>query len=118
MLMETAIAIPRPISEVAEQLARRLGMSLGELYTAAIVAYISTYPSGDIRDSEKINCPSRAGSHARLRRRGSRLCWILGCFISSTSLTAALNQVYATESSALDPVLVKIQSASLGGETW
>ena len=78
--METAIAIPRPISEAAEQLARRLGMSLGELYTTAIAAYIATYPSGDI--------------------------------------TVTLNQVYATESSALDPVLVKIQSASLGGETW
>lgn len=78
--METAIAIPRPISEAAEQMAQRLGLSLGELYTAAVAAYIATYPSGDI--------------------------------------TAILNQVYATESSALDPVLVKIQSASLGGETW
>ncbi len=78
--METAVAIPRPISESAERLARQLGVSLAELYTAALTAYVTKYPGNDV--------------------------------------TATLNQVYATEPSALEPALVKIQVASLGGERW
>jgi hypothetical protein len=34
------------------------------------------------------------------------------------SISARLNQVYATESSELDPVLAKMQFASLGYEKW
>ena len=77
--MEAEIAIPRPISEAAEQLAHTLGMSLSELYTAAVTAYVTAHqPSG---------------------------------------ITETLDQVYATEPSAIDPTWVHIQLASVG-ETW
>ena len=33
-------------------------------------------------------------------------------------VTEALNRVYATEPSDLDPVVAKAQSAALGRETW
>ncbi len=50
--MKTAISIPNPISEAAEQLARKLGMTLSELYTAAISAYMVSHQP-DI--TEKLN---------------------------------------------------------------
>jgi hypothetical protein len=50
--MKTDISIPNPISEAAEQLARKLGMTLSELYTAAISAYMAVHQS-DI--TEKLN---------------------------------------------------------------
>ena len=34
------------------------------------------------------------------------------------SVTEALNQVYETESSEIEPELVKIQMVSVGGDTW
>ncbi len=39
--MSTDIHIPRPVSEAAEKLAQRLGISKSELYTAAITAYMA-----------------------------------------------------------------------------
>lgn len=41
--MRVDISIPNPISEAAEQLAQELGMSLSELYTAALSAYVARY---------------------------------------------------------------------------
>jgi hypothetical protein len=55
-------------------------MSLSELYTAALAAYVATYESEDV--------------------------------------TAQLNEVYETEESALEPELVSLQVASIGGENW
>jgi hypothetical protein len=37
---------------------------------------------------------------------------------TQNDITARLNQIYATESSTLDPVLAKMQFASLGVEQW
>jgi len=50
--MKADISIPNPISEAAEQLARKLGMTLSELYTAAISAFMASHQS-DI--TEKLN---------------------------------------------------------------
>lgn len=75
------ISIPGPVFKRAEQLARSLGMSLSELYTAALSAYIESYKN-------------------------------------NSSVTEKLNQIYETESSSIDPELVKIQVDSLGDETW
>jgi hypothetical protein len=50
--MKADISIPNPISEAAEQLARKLGITLSELYTAAISAYMASHQS-DI--TEKLN---------------------------------------------------------------
>ena len=77
--MKADISIPNPIYEAAEQLAQRLGMSLSELYTAALTAYVTAHQE---------------------------------------EVTEALNRVYETESSTIEPVLVRIQLASVGGETW
>jgi hypothetical protein len=46
--MKTEISVPNPIFEAAEQLAQELDMSLSELYTAALAAYMATYQNGGI----------------------------------------------------------------------
>ena len=46
--MKTAISIPNPVFEAAEQLAKELGMSRSELYTTAIVTYIEAHRSEDV----------------------------------------------------------------------
>ncbi len=78
--MKTDISIPNPIFKAATKLAQKLDMSLSELYTAALVAYVATYENEDI--------------------------------------TAQLNEVYETEKSVLEPELVALQVASIGGESW
>lgn len=39
--MKTAISIPDPIFQKAEQLSKRLGISRSQLYTAAVIFYVS-----------------------------------------------------------------------------
>lgn len=46
--MKTEISVPNPIFEAAKQLAQELGISVSELYTAALAAYMATYQNGDI----------------------------------------------------------------------
>lgn len=46
--MKTDISIPNPLFEAATKLAQKLDMSLSELYTAALVAYIAIYENEDI----------------------------------------------------------------------
>lgn len=41
--MKTAISIPDPIFEAAEELARRLGMSRSELYATAVSQYLDSF---------------------------------------------------------------------------
>jgi hypothetical protein len=46
--MKTAISIPNPVFEAAEQLARRLGKSRSQLYTEAVAQYVEQHPSADV----------------------------------------------------------------------
>ena len=46
--MKTEISVPNPIFEAAKQLAQELDMSLSELYTAALAAYMATCQNEDI----------------------------------------------------------------------
>jgi metal-responsive CopG/Arc/MetJ family transcriptional regulator len=46
--MKTAISIPNPIFEAAEQVAKELGMSRSELYTRAIAAFVEAHRSEDV----------------------------------------------------------------------
>lgn len=46
--MKTEISVPSPILKAAERLTQELGMSLSELCTAALTAYMATYQDGDI----------------------------------------------------------------------
>jgi hypothetical protein len=78
--MKTDISIPNPIYHAAEKLAKELGISLSELYTAALTAYVSEH--------------------------------------EGKSVTEKLDDVYMTESSALEPELVEMQIASVGDEQW
>jgi len=78
--MRTDISIPRPVSEAAEQMAQRLGISLSELYAEAIAAYVAKRQPAEV--------------------------------------TALLDHVYAVEASALEPEIVKLQVASMGGKSW
>jgi hypothetical protein len=41
--MKTAISVPDPIFEAAEDLAKRLGMSRSQLYTTAVTRYLDTF---------------------------------------------------------------------------
>jgi metal-responsive CopG/Arc/MetJ family transcriptional regulator len=78
--MKTAISIPDPIFEAAEDLAKKMGISRSELYARAVEGFVQT-------------------------RRGEEI-------------TAALNRIYAEESSELDPVLAKLQFDALRPEDW
>ncbi|HEY0782399.1 MAG TPA: hypothetical protein VGE98_08095 [Thermoanaerobaculia bacterium] len=78
--MKTAISIPDPIFEAAEDLAKKMRISRSELYARAVDGFVQT-------------------------RRGEEI-------------TAALNRVYAEESSELDPVMAKLQFDSLKPEDW
>ena len=78
--MKANISIPNPIYEAAERLAQSRSMSLSELYTAALTAYVTAHQRG--------------------------------------AVTEALNRVYETESSALEPLWIDVQLASVDDETW
>ncbi|MBM4081318.1 MAG: hypothetical protein FJ278_16570 [Planctomycetes bacterium] len=80
MSVKANISVPNPVHKAAERLARKLGVSLSELYTTALAAYVSSHQETDV--------------------------------------TEALNRVYRAEPSAIEPGLVKIQVACIGGETW
>lgn len=78
--MKTAISIPDPLFEAAEQFAHDNGLSRSELFARAIQLYLQAHRYDGITD--------------------------------------ALNQVYATEASALDPALVAAQTRALAKEDW
>ncbi len=52
-LMKTAISIPDPIFEAAEELARQLGISRSELYATADATYITEHREANI--TEQLN---------------------------------------------------------------
>ncbi len=78
--MKTAVSLPDPIFEAADDLAGRLGMSRSQLYAEAVQTYVRSH-----------------------RREG---------------VTEALDRVYASKPSDLDPALAAIHSASLPDEDW
>jgi len=78
--MKTAISIPDPIFQEAEQLAQKLGLSRSELFTRAVVAFLK----------EK----------------------------RQENITARLNELYENEPSQLDPLIARIQFASLPEDEW
>jgi hypothetical protein len=49
--MTTTIQIPNPVFESAEQLARKLDMSLSELYTVALSAYVNTHQMENVTEA-------------------------------------------------------------------
>ena len=51
--MKTDISIPNAIYQAAEKLAKELGVSLSELYAAALTAYVSQHEKKNI--AEKID---------------------------------------------------------------
>ena len=51
--MKTAISIPDDVFEAAERLARRLGKSRSELYTAAIRTYLERHRGAGV--TERLN---------------------------------------------------------------
>jgi metal-responsive CopG/Arc/MetJ family transcriptional regulator len=78
--MKTAISIPDPIFEQAEEVAKELRMSRSELYTTALREFLQEKQTAHVIER--------------------------------------LNQVYAEESSNLDPDLVRMQASSLLREEW
>jgi hypothetical protein len=48
--MTTEIFIPHPLTNAAERLARRLGISLDELYAAALTAYVTEHQKGEVTE--------------------------------------------------------------------
>jgi metal-responsive CopG/Arc/MetJ family transcriptional regulator len=78
--MKTAISIPDPLFQAAEEFAHEQGLSRSELYARAIQHYLAQH-----------------------RYHG---------------VTDALNQVYVTEASQLDPAIVAAQVRILPKDEW
>lgn len=78
--MKTAISLPDPLFQAAEQFAHEQGLSRSELFARALQAYLQAH-----------------------RYHG---------------ITDALNQIYAEESSALDPAVAAAQARSLANDEW
>ena len=49
--MKTDISIPNPVFRAAESLARKMGVSLSDLYTAALNAYVAEHLNENITDA-------------------------------------------------------------------
>jgi hypothetical protein len=49
--MKTDISIPNPIFHSAEKLAQKMGISLSDLYTAALTAYVTEHQKGQVTDT-------------------------------------------------------------------
>lgn len=78
--MKTAISIPDPLFQAAEQFSQEQGLSRSELYARAIRLYLQTHRYDGITD--------------------------------------ALNQVYAEETSTLDPALTAAQVHVMSKDEW
>jgi len=48
--MKTAISLPDPLFEAAEQLAKRLGMSRSELYATALARFVKTNRAKGVKE--------------------------------------------------------------------
>lgn len=88
--MKTAISIPDPLFEAAEELARRAGVSRSEFYAKALAEYVvksqDDQQEVDVEEAEEI--------------------------------TRKLNEVYAVEDSSPDEFLLRAQSLLLPPEEW
>ena len=49
--MKSDISIPNPVFHAAENLAKKMGVSLSELYTAALNAYVAEHLKGTITET-------------------------------------------------------------------
>jgi len=49
--MKSDISIPNPVFHAAENLAKKMGVSLSELYTAALNAYVAEHQKEDVTDA-------------------------------------------------------------------
>ena len=49
--MKQNISIPNPIFQAAENLAKKMGVSLSELYTAALNAYVAEHQKENITET-------------------------------------------------------------------
>ena len=49
--MKTDISIPNPVFHAAENLARKMGVSLSELYAAALNAYVAEHQKENITET-------------------------------------------------------------------
>jgi hypothetical protein len=48
--MKTDISIPNPIYKAANKLAKKLGISVSELYAAAVATYIMSHEQGQVTE--------------------------------------------------------------------
>ncbi len=49
--MKTDISIPNPVYKAAKQLAETLGISLNDLYTAAVTTYVTSHQNGGVTEA-------------------------------------------------------------------
>ncbi|MDE3089254.1 MAG: hypothetical protein KGJ80_07700 [Chloroflexota bacterium] len=50
-MTQTRILIPEPISKAAEQLARQMGITLDEFYTAVVTEYVIAHEKQSVTES-------------------------------------------------------------------
>jgi metal-responsive CopG/Arc/MetJ family transcriptional regulator len=78
--MKTNISLPNTVFHAAEKLAKKMGISLSDLYAAALASYITEHENENITD--------------------------------------ALDRVYDSQNSTMEPELVKMQVAVFEGKQW
>ena len=49
--MKTDISIPNPVFRAAEKLAKKMGISLSELYTVALTSYVVEHEKEDVTEA-------------------------------------------------------------------
>lgn len=93
MRVRTAVSIPEGLFERAEELAKRLGVSRSELYARAVERFL--------QQEEPKRRRKKAAEPDEL-----------------DPITKRLNEIYADESNALDPVLERLQADAIAREEW
>ncbi len=113
---ETQITVPDPVSRAARSLADQLGISLSELYTAALSAFVGQC-SGVAEEPAARKERSLAQETARRKER-SLAQETARREERSLAVTQALDRVYAEQDSTIDPVLTHAQMVSCGADKW
>jgi predicted DNA-binding protein len=110
MLARLTVNVPADLSQRARTLAHWRGETVAKVVRTALERYIA----------EQERVPKAEPGPAYLRE-GSPAFDPVGLAqgrYSDEEVTEALNRIYRTEPSSLDPALLQTQMVAIGGETW
>ncbi|PKO22154.1 MAG: hypothetical protein CVU38_10845 [Chloroflexi bacterium HGW-Chloroflexi-1] len=110
MLARLTVNVPPDLRQRARILATARGETVAEVVRAALETYVAEQEFARRTEPE----PSYL-------REGAPVFDPAGLAqgrYSDAEVTEALNRIYATEPSSLDPVLMQMQMITIGGESW